>query len=81
LIPFEYKDLGSMATVGRNKAVVELPNYKFQGFFAWAVWMVVHLKSILGIRNRFLVFLNWVWNYLTYNLSLRLIITHKKKLQ
>ena len=81
LIPFEYKDLGSMATVGRNKAVVELPNYKFQGFFAWVVWMVVHLKSILGIRNRFLVFLNWVWNYLTYNLSLRLIITHKKKLQ
>lgn len=79
LIPFEYKDLGSMATVGRNKAVVELPNYKFQGFFAWAVWMVVHLKSILGIRNKFLVFINWVWNYITYNLSLRLIIRQKNK--
>jgi NADH dehydrogenase len=78
LKPFKYKDLGSMATVGRNKAVVELPNYKFQGFFAWAVWMVVHLKSILGIRNKFLVFLNWVWNYITYNLSLRLIIRSKK---
>lgn len=78
--PFKYNNLGSMATVGRNKAVVELPNYKFQGFFAWAVWMVVHLKSILGIRNKFLVFLNWVWNYITYNLSLRLIIQPKKKL-
>ena len=78
LKPFKYKDLGSMATVGRNKAVVELPNYKFQGFFAWAVWMVVHLKSILGIRNKFLVFLNWVWNYITYNLSLRLIIRPRK---
>ena len=76
--PFTYKDLGSMATVGRNKAVVELPNYKFQGFFAWAVWMVVHLKSILGIKNKFVVFLNWVWNYITYNLSLRLIIRPKK---
>ena len=77
--PFKYNNLGSMATVGRNKAVVELPKYKFQGFFAWAVWMVVHLKSILGIRNKFLVFLNWVWNYLTYNLSLRLIIQPKRK--
>ena len=76
--PFKYKDLGSMATIGRNKAVVELPHYKFQGLFAWIVWMVVHLKSILGIRNKFLVFVNWVWNYITYNLSLRLIIRPKK---
>lgn len=79
LIPFVYKDLGSMATVGRNKAVVELPKYKFQGFFAWAVWMLVHLKSILGVRNKFIVFINWVWNYITYNLSLRLIIKYKNK--
>lgn len=78
LIPFVYKDLGSMATIGRNKAVVELPNYKFQGFFAWAIWMIVHLKSLLGVKNKFLVFLNWVWNYFTYNLSLRLIIRSKK---
>jgi NADH:ubiquinone reductase (H+-translocating) len=76
--PFSYTNLGSMATVGRNKAVVELPNYKFQGFFAWFVWMVVHLKSILGIKNKFMVFLNWVWNYFTYNLSLRLIIIPRK---
>jgi len=77
--PFQYKNLGSMATIGRNKAVVELPKYKFQGFFAWLVWMVVHLRSILGLKNKLIVFLNWVWNYITYNLSLRLIITHKKE--
>ncbi|MGJ8661561.1 MAG: NAD(P)/FAD-dependent oxidoreductase [Bacteroidota bacterium] len=76
---FEYKNLGSMATVGRNKAVVDLPNRHFSGFSAWAVWMLVHLRSILGIKNKFLVFLNWIWNYLTYNLSLRLIIQNPKR--
>lgn len=76
---FEYKDLGSMATVGRNKAVVDLPKRHFSGFFAWVVWMLVHLRSILGTKNKFLVFLNWVWNYFTYNLSLRLIIENPKK--
>ncbi|MDX2362097.1 MAG: NAD(P)/FAD-dependent oxidoreductase [Crocinitomicaceae bacterium] len=75
---FKYKNLGTMATIGRNKAVVELPKYKFQGFFAWTVWMLVHLRSILGVKNKFLVFLNWVWNYFTYNLSLRLIIKRDK---
>lgn len=79
LTPFKYKDLGSMATIGRNKAVAELPGYKFQGFFAWLVWLIVHLKSILGVRNKFLVLINWVWNYITYDLSLRLIIRQEKK--
>lgn len=74
MVPFKYKNLGTMATVGRNKAVVELPRMKFYGFFAWMVWMLVHLRSILGVRNKFIVFLNWVWNYFTYNLSLRVII-------
>ncbi|NVK66242.1 MAG: NAD(P)/FAD-dependent oxidoreductase [Flavobacteriales bacterium] len=74
MTPFKYKNLGTMATVGRNKAVVELPKMKFYGFFAWLVWMLVHLRSILGVRNKFIVFLNWVWNYFTYNLSLRVII-------
>ena len=77
MIPFQYKNLGSMATVGRNKAVVELPNYSFGGIFAWLVWMVVHLRSILGVKNKFVVLMNWVWNYFTYNLSLRLIIKRK----
>jgi NADH dehydrogenase len=72
-----YKDLGSMATVGRNKAVVDLPNIKFQGFFAWMVWMFVHLMSIVGIKNRLLIFINWAWNYFTYDQSLRLIIKPK----
>jgi len=77
MIPFKYKNLGSMATVGRNKAVVELPKRSFAGFFAWMVWMVVHLRSILGVKNKFVVLMNWVWNYFTYNLSLRLIIKRK----
>ncbi len=77
--PFSYKDLGSMATVGRNLAVVDLPFWKFQGFFAWLVWMLVHLMSILGIKNRLMVFINWFWNYITYDQSLRLIIKPKTK--
>ncbi len=77
--PFRYKNLGSMATVGRNKAVVDLPRHSFGGFFAWLVWMLVHLRSILGVKNKILVFFNWVWNYMTYNLSLRLIIQRPLK--
>lgn len=75
--PFKYKNLGAMATIGRNKAVVELPGRNFSGFFAWLVWMLVHLRSILGVKNKWIVFMNWVWNYFTYNLSLRLIIKRK----
>jgi NADH dehydrogenase len=72
--PFRYRDLGSMATIGRNRAVVDLPRFKFQGAFAWLIWMFVHLFQILGVKNRLIVFLNWVWNYFTYDQSLRLII-------
>lgn len=72
--PFSYQDKGSMATVGRNRAVVDLPRLSFQGFLAWAVWLVVHLFAILGTKNKVFVFLNWVWNYVTYDQSLRLII-------
>lgn len=71
---FNYKDKGSMATVGRNLAVVELPGFRFSGFFAWFVWMFVHLFSIIGIKNKMLIFVNWAWNYLTYDQSLRLLI-------
>ncbi|MFH1118704.1 MAG: NAD(P)/FAD-dependent oxidoreductase [Bacteroidota bacterium] len=74
LIPFRYNDKGSMATIGRNKAVVDLPFLSFQGFFAWMVWMFVHLMSIVGVKNRMLIFINWLWNYLTYDQSLRLIM-------
>jgi NADH dehydrogenase len=79
LKPFVYKDLGNMATVGRNLAVVDLPFVKFGGFFAWLVWMFIHLKSILGVKNKVLTFINWVWNYFTYDQSLRLIIKSKNK--
>ncbi|MDX1407793.1 MAG: FAD-dependent oxidoreductase, partial [Saprospiraceae bacterium] len=75
--PFEYKDLGTLATIGRNKAVADLPRLKFQGFLAWVLWLVVHLKSILGVKNKILVLLNWIWGYLTYDQSLRIIIRHK----
>ncbi len=75
--PFQYSDLGTMATVGRNLAVVDLTFWKFQGFFAWLVWMFVHLVSIVGVKNRVMVFINWVWNYITYDQSLRLIIKPK----
>ncbi len=75
--PFVYKDLGSMATVGRNLAVVDLPFWKFQGFFAWLTWMFVHLIAIVGVKNRLLIFINWLWNYITYDQSLRLIIKPK----
>jgi NADH dehydrogenase len=77
LTEFLYKDLGSMATVGRNLAVVDLPFWRFQGFFAWLTWMFVHLIAIVGVKNRLLIFINWLWNYVTYDQSLRLIIRAK----
>ena len=79
LVGFIYKDLGSMATVGRHLAVVDLPFWKFQGAFAWYVWMFVHLMAILGVKNKVMVFINWLWNYVTYDQSLRLIIKPKVK--
>jgi NADH:ubiquinone reductase (H+-translocating) len=74
---FAYNDLGSMATIGRNKAVVDLPFFKFAGFFAWVTWMFVHLMSLVGIKNRVMIFISWLWNYVTYDQSLRLIIKAK----
>lgn len=72
---FVYKDKGAMATVGRNLAVVDVPKPKlhFGGFFAWLVWMGLHLMLILGVKNRFFVFVNWLYNYVTYDQNLRLI--------
>ncbi len=72
---FVYKDSGSMATVGRNLAVVDMPKPKlhFGGFLAWMIWMGLHLMLILGVKNRFFVFTNWLYNYFTYDQNLRLI--------
>ena len=72
--PFRYKDLGSMATVGRKLAVVDLPFFKFQGIFAWLTWLFVHLMAILGVKNKLIIFLDWSWNYLRFDPSLRLLI-------
>lgn len=71
---YEYRNLGTMATVGRNKAVVDLPFAKFKGRFAWFVWMFLHLMLILSVRNKLVIFINWAWNYITKNSSLRLIL-------
>lgn len=74
LKPFRYKDKGSMATIGRDKAVVDLPRWKFAGWFAWFVWMFVHLVSLVGFRNKMIALMNWVIQYFQYNKSVRLII-------
>lgn len=73
LTAFHYKNLGSMATIGRNKAVVEIGKFRSQGFFAWVLWLVVHLRSILGVKNKVMVLLNWLWKYVSYNDSIRMI--------
>jgi len=74
LTEFEYKDKGSMATVGRKKAVVDLPKWKFQGVFAWHTWNLVHLFSILGVKNKIIIFINWAWNYFSPDPNLRVLI-------
>jgi NADH dehydrogenase len=73
-LPFEYKDKGSMATIGRNRAVVDLPFVHFGGTIAWLIWMFVHLMSIVGVKNRMLIFINWLWKYFTFDQSLRIIL-------
>jgi len=77
--PFEYNDKGSMATIGRNLAVVDLPKYHFNGLFAWFVWMFVHLFSLIGFKNKAVVFLNWVYNYVRFDREGRLIVRPFKK--
>lgn len=72
--PFEYKDKGTMATVGRNRAVVDLKHFHFNGTFAWFTWMLIHLLSLLGMRNKINVFVTWVWSYLTYSSGARVLI-------
>ncbi len=83
LQPFRYKDQGSMATIGRNKAVADLKffgrTYKTQGFKAWFIWMFVHLISLIGFRNKLVVLINWMWSYFTYDTGIRLIIGKKKE--
>ncbi len=72
--PFQYNDRGTMATIGRNKAVAEIGRVKFQGFLAWIAWMGLHLITLVGFRNKLVVMINWVYNYFRYDKSLRMII-------
>lgn len=76
---FEYEDRGSMATIGKHRAVVDLPKFKFQGLFAWYFWMFLHLMLILSVRNKLAIFFNWMWSYINRDSSLRLIILPNKK--
>jgi NADH:ubiquinone reductase (H+-translocating) len=76
---YEYRDLGSMATIGKHRAVVDLPFIRFKGYFAWFIWMFLHLMLILSVRNKMSIFFNWAWNYLTRDSSLRLIIDPARK--
>lgn len=75
---FKYNDKGTMATVGRNRAVVDLKHVCFGGFWAWMTWMFIHLISILGARNRLTVLINWIWSYFTYGSSLRMLFEASK---
>ena len=76
---YEYIDRGSMATIGKHRAVVDLPNFKFQGFLAWYFWMFLHLMLILSVRNKIAIFFNWMWSYINKDSSLRLIIAPSRK--
>ncbi len=76
---YEYVDRGSMATIGKYRAVVDLPNLKFQGLLAWYFWMFLHLMLILSVRNKIAIFFNWMWSYINKDSSLRLIIIPTKK--
>lgn len=79
--PYEYDDKGSMATIGKHRAVVDLPKFKFQGIFAWYFWMFLHLMLILSVRNKLAIFFNWMWSYINRDSSLRLIIIPNKKIK
>ena len=74
LKPFHYKNLGSLATIGRNKAVADFPFLKISGIIAWFLWLVIHLMTLVGFRNRVVVLINWMWNYFSYDRAIRLII-------
>jgi NADH dehydrogenase len=77
--PYEYKDLGSMATIGRNKAVVDVGSIKLKGYFAWLIWMFLHLMLILSVKNKLIIFINWAWAYISKDTSLRLILKNNNQ--
>lgn len=78
---FVYNNKGSMATIGRNTAIVELKKFRLSGFIAWGIWLFIHLMSIVGVKNKLFIFIDWMWSYITYDQSLRLIIKPLKRKQ
>ena len=74
LLPFRYRDKGSLATVGKKRAVANIFGREFGGFFAWIIWSAVHLMSIIGVRNKLVIAINWMWSYFTYDKGDRVII-------
>jgi NADH dehydrogenase len=78
---FRYKDPGSLATIGRNQAVIRLGRLSFSGFIAWLIWVVVHIYRLIGFRSRFLVMINWIWDYFMYERGIRLITPYGKRCQ
>lgn len=81
LVQYEYQDLGSMATIGRNKAVVDFNFISLKGYFAWFIWMFLHLMLILSVKNKLIIFINWAWAYITKNTSLRIILSKQPHLE
>jgi NADH dehydrogenase len=79
MLAFKYKDLGSMATIGRNKAVTEMRNFKLSGWIAWIAWLFVHVYQLVGFRNKIVVMINWAQNYIRHARDLRLIIRPFKR--
>jgi NADH dehydrogenase len=71
---FSYLDKGQMATIGRSRAVVNIGKFSFHGFFAWLVWLVVHIYYLIGFKNKFFVMYQWIWSYMTYKKGARLIV-------
>jgi NADH dehydrogenase len=81
LRPFQYRDRGHMATIGRNAAVAQIGRFSFKGFIAWMMWLVIHLVKLIGFRNRLMVLINWAWNYLFFEHVVRLILpTHHQQI-
>lgn len=78
--PFRYRNKGVMATIGRNKAVADFPSFSIAGFISWVIWLWVHLFSLIGVRNKLFVVINWMWNYFNFDSSLRLIIQQESRL-
>jgi NADH dehydrogenase len=77
--PFVYKNPGIMATIGRNRAIVEKSAFSFGGFPAWLTWLFVHLMTLVGFRNKIIALTNWAWNYLSYDRCMRLIIPLRQR--